>query len=250
MSAIQYVILSPHLDDAVLSCGGMIYQLVQAGQPVRVITMFAGDPPPGALSPFAQSLHERWDATPAHRRDEDRSALQLLGAEAVAWPTPEAIYRRDSGGPWYASEESIFGEVAEADSGLVASLAQRLAHIELSARLVVPLAAGHHVDHQLVRATAESLGRVLVYYEDYPYAETPDELEAVLRAGAWLAETVRLSDESIRTKAKAINAYRSQISTFFEDAAEVEQRVRAYARQVGGEAGPAERLWRPASPLR
>ena len=242
----QHVILSPHLDDAVLSCGGLIYQLAQTGQPVRVITIFAGDPPPGALSPFAQGLHARWGAAPARRRDEDRAALQWLGAEAIAWPYPDAIYRRDSNGPLYDSEESIFGEVAEADAGLVASVAQRLAEIDLSARLVAPLAAGHHVDHQLVRAAAESLGRALIYYEDYPYAETPDKLEAVVRAGAWLAERVRLNDESIRMKAKAINAYRSQISTFFEDAAEVEQRVRAYASRAGGEAGPAERLWRPA----
>jgi len=123
---------------------------------------------------------------------------------------------------------------------------QRLAEIDLSARLVAPLAAGHHVDHQAVRAAAESLGRALFYYEDYPYAETPEKLEAVLRDGAWLAERVRLNDQAIRMKAKAINAYRSQISTFFEDAAEVEQRVRAYASRAGGEAGPAERLWRPA----
>ena len=77
------IFLSPHLDDAVLSCGGMIYQLAQAGQAVQVITIFAGDPPPGLLSPFAQSLHDRWQAGSVARRSEDIEALTLLGAEAI-----------------------------------------------------------------------------------------------------------------------------------------------------------------------
>ncbi|WP_366972639.1 PIG-L family deacetylase, partial [Thermoflexus sp.] len=37
-------VLSPHPDDAVLSCGGTLYRTARAGIPVRVITVFAGDP--------------------------------------------------------------------------------------------------------------------------------------------------------------------------------------------------------------
>jgi len=77
------IFLSPHLGDAVLSCGGMIYQLAQAGQAVQVITILAGDPSPAPLSPFAQSLRDRWQADPAARRGEDVKALTLLGAEAI-----------------------------------------------------------------------------------------------------------------------------------------------------------------------
>ena len=48
-----------------------------------MITIFAGDPPTGPLSPFAQSLHDRWQADPVARRGEDIEALTLLGAEAI-----------------------------------------------------------------------------------------------------------------------------------------------------------------------
>lgn len=242
----RYIFLSPHLDDAVLSCGGMIYQLVQAGHPVQVITIFAGDPPRGPLSPFAQSLHERWRTDPAGRRREDIEALRLLGAEAIHWPYPDAIYRRDAktGAALYDSEASIFGEVQAGDSMTPESLAQDLASLALLARLIAPLAAGHHVDHQIVRAAAESLGRALTYYEDYPYVETPEKLEDVLGAGHWGSEIAALNDDAIRVKSAAIRAYRSQRSSFFKSDEEIERRIRAYANLAGGKRGPTERLWR------
>jgi len=178
---------------------------------VQAITIFAGDPPPGPLTPFAQSLHERWQAAPADRRAEDGEALRLLGAQATHWPYADAVYRRHpiTGVALYDSEESIFGGVAEADASAIESLRDRLKRIDPSARLIVPLTAGHHVDHQIVRAAAESVRRSLIYYEDYPYAETPEKLRAALQSGAWESELVLLADEAIRAKAAAILAYRS-----------------------------------------
>ncbi len=39
----RLIFLSPHPDDAVLSCGGWIYQLAQDGERPIVITLFGGD---------------------------------------------------------------------------------------------------------------------------------------------------------------------------------------------------------------
>ncbi|HLF26646.1 MAG TPA: PIG-L family deacetylase [Anaerolineae bacterium] len=246
MNTTHHVFLSPHLDDVALSCGGMLHQLVQSGQTVQVITVFAGDPPSAPLTPFAHRLHERWQTDPVGRRAEDIEALRCLGAEGTHWPYPDAVYRRDplTGMALYATEESIFGAMVAADAGTVASIAQPLSRIDPTAQVIAPLSAGHHVDHQLLRAAGEALGRELSYYEDYPYVETPERIEAVLRVGRWAAKAIPLSEEAIRAKVAAILAYRSQLSTFFADATEVEPRIRAYAQRVGGEVGPAERLWR------
>ena len=45
MPANRLIFLSPHPDDAVLSCGGWIYQLAQDGERPIVITIFGGDRP-------------------------------------------------------------------------------------------------------------------------------------------------------------------------------------------------------------
>ena len=50
----MWIYLSPHFDDAVLSCGWLIWQQAQAGQRVEIWTVCAGEIPPGPLTPFAQ----------------------------------------------------------------------------------------------------------------------------------------------------------------------------------------------------
>jgi hypothetical protein len=114
------------------------------------------------------------------------------------------------------------------------------------ATIYLPLTAGHHVDHQIVRAAGERWAGSrwqVVYYEDYPYAEKPEEVRAALGGDAAQAELVELDPAALAAKVAAVACYRSQISTFYADEAEMAARVRAYAQAVGN-GQPAERVWR------
>jgi len=247
------IYLSPHLDDAVLSCGGRIWQQVQAGERVLVITAFAGDPSPGiSLSPFARELHVRWgspvDAV-ARRRDEDLTALAYLGAEVAHWPYPDCIYRRGPYGRFlYVGEEALWGEVHPADGKLIEGLTSRLAALPVKqgGEAYAPLGVGHHVDHQILRRAADALrrirvGQALTYYEDFPYAEDPQAVQAALAGTKAEIGLVMLSEEALAAKIAAIMCYRSQISTFWAGADHVAARVRAFARRTGdGEAAIAD----------
>ena len=59
----QHIILSPHYDDAALSCGGLIAQRAAAGDLVEIATVFGGRPDMATLSPFARAIHARPGAT-------------------------------------------------------------------------------------------------------------------------------------------------------------------------------------------
>ncbi|MBN1955432.1 MAG: PIG-L family deacetylase [Anaerolineae bacterium] len=244
---VSSIFLSPHLDDAVLSCGGRIARQARAGERVQVVTLFAGRPQ-GALSPFAQSLHRRWavkDAA-AVRRAEDRAALAYLGAEAVHWEYLDCIYRRaPDGRHLYTGEAALWAAVHPADGPLIDSLARRIAALPEGAALYAPLGVGGHVDHQLTRRAAEALGRLLTYYEEYPYGEKVDAVTAALGAGDWSSRLVSLDAASLAARIAAAACYRSQVSTFWADEADMAARIRAYALRVG-EGEPAERYWRPA----
>lgn len=249
MDARVHLYISPHLDDATLSCGGRIWQQARAGERVLVVTIFAGAPAPDApLSPFAQEMHARWrlaDAVAA-RREEDAAALALLGAEGTYWPYADCIYRRTAEGCFLCdSEAALFGEVHPAEGALIAELAGRLRALAQEQRgtIYAPLAVGHHVDHQIARRAMQGLAGV-VYYEDYPYAAKPGSLEAALEGGQWQAELVALSQEALETKIAAIACYSSQFSTLgWADAVEMAAAVRAFARRVGWDR-PAERYRR------
>ena len=93
----DWIYLSPHFDDAVFSCGGLLWEQAQAGDSVTIWTICAGEPLPGAFSDFAQMHHIRWESgeqAVAHRKLEDQLACQRVGAAYHYLPVPDCIYRR------------------------------------------------------------------------------------------------------------------------------------------------------------
>lgn len=252
----MHLFLAPHLDDAVLSCGGLINRLVKSGQTVQILTVFAGDPPtPLPDTPLIRDLHQRWRAgeSPyATRREEDRQAAAVLGAQVRHLDMPDCPYRTDENGkPLYSVNDDLFGAVHPADP----ALGRRL---ELpQATVYVPLGAGGHIDHQVVVRLARDVAAF--FYEEYPYSADSGEAArlAPLRYGSAAvqdalgrlggtaeARLIGLDAEDIAKKVAAIACYRSQISTFWDSLQDMETHVRQYARQVDPSAPQgAERLW-------
>lgn len=253
-----HVYLSPHLDDAVLSCGGLIHRQARAGQPPLVVTLFSGQPGTDAqLSAFAQSQHARWGSPEdvmALRWAEDRAALALLGADYLRLNYLDCIYRgrdhSDQPDWYYASEEALFGPVHSAEQGLPDELATVLSEFippGKNVTLYAPLTVGNHVDHQLTSAAAlimRAQGWSLRFYEDYPYVETEGTLAAALAArGAdyWQPVVTPLDEDNLAAKVEAIACYESQLGVLFGGAEAMATRVRGYVARAGG-----ERLWESA----
>lgn len=146
------VILSPHFDDAVLSCW---HVLAGAGE-VLVVNVFAGEPSAGTLG-WWDELAGATDSVAAVRMrvEEDRRALALAGCTAVNLPFLDSQYRQPGEAP---------GEIAEALREVVAA----------DARLYAPVSLGnHHRDHTAVREAALALhaeGADLRLYADLPHA--------------------------------------------------------------------------------
>lgn len=231
----HWIYLSPHLDDAALSCGGLIWEQAQAGDRVEVWTVCASDPPPGPLSPFAESLHARWKVgreAVTHRRAEDRASCQIMDAAWRHFSIPDCIYRRLEGGAHpYASEEALFSPLHAGEARLVEMLGRELAQAAPpEARLVCPLALGGHVDHRLARAAAEQTGLPLWYYADYPSVlQTASQLDQLRRAG-WESIEFAVSKDGLSAWVRAVAAHASQISTFWPDNATMEAALRDYCR--------------------
>lgn len=237
--------LSAHLDDVTLSCGAQIYDLTRAGKDVLIVTVMAGDPPK-QISGYAQSLHDRWELlvnASAARRAEDLAACRILGADARHWSVPDCIYRTDpkTGQSLYLSDDDIFGDVHRAEMMLVQTVTDRIATLPTADHVYAPLTIGHHVDHLLVRGAAEMIyGERLAYYEDYPYAQDTAKRERTFATEPkpLTPTVVPVSEDARRAKIEAILAYRSQLSTFWTDTADLERQVFGYMDAVGG-----ERLW-------
>lgn len=200
------VVVSPHLDDAVFSCGAAI-----AAQPgALVVTLFAGAPRDAqrrtdwdarcGFADAAQALRER--------REEDRRALALLGA------TPR----------WLPFCDSQYDEPAS-DAALTAALREALAGLDpRPTQLLYPLGlfhSDHLLAHRASRAAVSALPGVLALaYEDALYRGIAGLLQRRLAAlaqqglQATPARGPGASDAQRERKAAAVRAYASQLRAF------------------------------------
>lgn len=228
--------LSPHLDDAAFSCGGLLASLAQAGWRVVMATLFTGsvaEPRGFALAcQLDKGLGPEVDYM-ALRRDEDVRAAAALGiAPPVHLPFREAPHRG------YGSAPELFADT-RADDGVAAELAPAIAGLIAAGSpdlLLAPQAIGGHVDHvQTVRALRGlAPAQPILWWRDFPYTVREAAPKAPLAdLFADLAEpAMRLAPEAQTRKRAACAAYASQIGFQFGGVAGLDARL---AREEGAE---------------
>jgi len=233
----RWIYISPHLDDAVLSAGGFIYEQTQAGNPVEIWTIVCGYPPPGELTPFAQALHTQWGTGTAKdtvdlRRKEDMEAASIVGAKTIHFDVPDCIYRRGPDGePLYLD---IYVQPHEAETNLPDRIAQTIApNLLPDDQVICQLGVGGHVDHVIVRQAVERLKRPLWYAADIPYLFWHPEELAPLVDG--MEESLHsITEAGLQAWIEAVLAYASQLSTLFESREKVKDELRSYFAEREG----------------
>lgn len=237
----RWIYLSPHLDDAALSAGGLIYEQTQSGIPVEIWTFMCGDPHLTEYSPFAQLLHYQWGFADAvetiyKRRIEDTTAANILGAKVLHFDFLDCIYRRDANGDWLYPE-GVFGTIRPEDADLPAQIAAAITpRLQPDDVLVCQLGVGSHVDHVLVRQAAELLGRPLIYDIDMPYFLYKSN-EFGDKAAGMKESTSRITEASLEPWIGAVIAYKSQLPSLNEVVSTPENArasIRAYWEKWGG----------------
>jgi LmbE family N-acetylglucosaminyl deacetylase len=214
------VVLSPHLDDAVLSC----WSVLTSDDHVQPVNVFGKPPPPGTLTRYDRICGARDSSEHVRERvAEDARALESAGRAPVNMPFLDRQYRR----PWQTPS--------------LADLDRRLADAVPRVReLYAPAGLGFapQPDHELVRRLAVASARAgirLWLYADLPYAVTFGWPQWVTRAeeyehlhvdalweqleqdvpgigGIRSARVVRLPPDEAERKLAAMQEYRTQFA--------------------------------------
>ncbi|MGH3906556.1 MAG: PIG-L deacetylase family protein [Pseudonocardiaceae bacterium] len=246
MSTVQRVLaVSPHLDDAALSAGATLADLVAQGADVQVVTLFAGVPDE-SLSAVARVFHANC-GLPENasaftlRLDEDQAAMDELGARPQHCGFLDAIYRRAPDGSWLCGHDrAMFDDLPLDQNGLLGELSGEIGRIlaAVAPDLVLTCAAmGNHIDHRLTRAAAlDAVSgtevRILLW-EDIPYAinhspiTTRPSLTRTTPPGAW------------ERKWRAIARYTSQVRMLWSADADWIAELFTHAT-IRGDGRPAE----------
>ncbi|WP_087873267.1 PIG-L family deacetylase [Arthrobacter globiformis] len=238
------VVLSPHPDDAVFSA----WDVLQRGRQVTVITVFAGIPEPGFVTPLDQKHGASESAAwAARRRREDEVAVAnagcgLLHADLLdleyrihAVPSLRDILGSDPGGLLALGRRENATRV-----GLDAVDAAVGGHIGTHTTVYAPCGVGAHPDHQEIARYGVDLarrGHRVRLYADSPYylrhglpswftpLHDPEADKAIKTAFGDLGideqrlprHEVRLSKEATAAKMTAMRAYLTEFEAIDDD---------------------------------
>jgi len=233
----RIIYFSPHLDDAILSAGGLIHDQTQSGHSVEIWTFMCGYPEGTELTDFAKRLHKLWGTTSAEetirlRRAEDQKAAAMVGAKAVHFDFLDCIYRRGKDGEFLYHDAMIRPNPAEAD--LPAQVAQTMVGwLKPDDFVIAQLALGGHADHLIVRSAVEMIHRSIAWIADIPYLlNYPDDL-APKTAG--MKDSVQpVSEAGLKVWQAAIEMYASQFSTLFDSPEIMRQKMGGYWSEQKG----------------
>ena len=203
------LVLSPHLDDAVIDC----WSVLTAPGEVNVVNVFAGVPPRGRTTHWDRIVGASDSAELMERRiEEDRAALAKAGRTPHNLGLLEYQQREDR-------REPPLGAIDEAVAAVVPS----------ASRVYAPAVLGTpHPDHARVRAYAlgcASAGMPVELYADLPYAVvygwphwvTGEPADPHLDVDAYWGEkpagearVVSLDEQQAASKLEAMRAYATQ----------------------------------------
>jgi LmbE family N-acetylglucosaminyl deacetylase len=253
----RVVILSPHLDDAALSCGGLLHALRDRVSTL-VVSICCGSLRQATADGSSRLSSRRGHASSHIRRIEDIAAMHSVDTDFVHLGFADGIYRRSpltgrliyrsSRERWTAPHIEDLAHIEELYL-VLRRLCLDLGHI----LLISPMGIGHHVDHQItarvaMRMAASNAGAELLFYEDFPYVADPDmgggggddPLQALIRLRLESARRLQLPVE-VDAKMAVLEHYASQVPALFGDAERMRARIAGHCY----EGTPAEIYWRP-----
>lgn len=248
----RVVVLSPHIDDAALSCSGLLSAL-DGLAPRLVVTLYCGNPEPSNPAGNRRRTR-RGHVSPAIRRREDIAAMRYLDCDWVHLGFPDAIYRRSptTGRLIYRHPRQKWTRPNVADAAHIEELFLVLYRLcgNMGPRLLFsPMGVGYHVDHRICAMTALRLASQrtrVVFYEDFPYVvdrrvgsgDDDDPESALTRLGQVPRHRYVVAADT-RRKIEALSLYASQIESLF--GTEAKMREALDARGYRGQ--PSEFFW-------
>ena len=241
-------IISPHLDDGVLSCGELIRKNIINNIQTTLITIFTGTPLPNELSYAAKQYHSNCflsDDAMEYRKQEDIKACDYLGCGYLHLNYYECLYRKDENGKSIYPDLSDIYHYEKADDRYCEMLERDLSVIlNQYDKIYAPIGIGKHADHLLVR---QAINRILIerqvfFYEEVPYIGY--EVESVRRffSKNMTPSIKTFSDDEWEAKVQAILFYRSQLHIMWKNEQERINQLKKVSYLYGSE--HSLRLWK------
>lgn len=179
-------ILSPHLDDAVLSCGQLIKELSDRSNMtvINIFTKAHHGPYTLSAKKYLSQCGKYSDAEKLYkdRIKEDKKALNMLGVKNIInLDLTDALFRKSRQQSPFGNilpefnhlyptyRYHVIGKYSKCDDSVNTLITKFQSIIKQNAYVFVPLNIANHIDHQITKKAAEKLNNKIIHYLEYPY---------------------------------------------------------------------------------
>ena len=226
---IPCIFVSPHLDDAILSAGGLISYLADKTE-VKVINIFTkASKPPYTISTkrfLSQCGYDDADLLFKDRAAEDGGLLSSLNIKPVNLGFIDAPFRKYDN-PNFLRKLSArllpefihiypihrlniaSNKISSADNAMIDEIKNKLRQITSGLKdfyIFCPFATDTHIDHVIARKACSEEFKKVVFWSDYPYYKNKNKLKIDFEF-----------NQNDAVKEKLIRGYKSQIKILFKN---------------------------------
>lgn len=189
----HFIIISPHLDDGVWSCAGLMYKATQNDCRVDMITVHTGNSKEEKL-PKLQRKEVTKKGSLELRKKEDEAAAKILNINVYWWDYPTRLLRK----PWLKNRRDVF------NTPIYDSIAKDPQYTDIKqqikqlidkypeAILLCPMGVGNMYDHVELFAACINVGlnknhlHQMFFYEDsYAILTGPRTEHFLLKEYVW-----------------------------------------------------------------
>ena len=225
------IFISPHLDDAILSCGGYLTHLRKNDHQVIVITVFS-EAESNRHSKHTKQYLKHCGLNPTmvspdmffqHRKDEDKQALKIIGLKGHYLGFSDLAWRKNKKIKslfLYPNHKTIFSaQIHQQDELMIKQISRKIKtklvkYHPQEVTIFAPIGIGNNTDHIIINKLLNNYEKSyqVVYWEDYPYNLNKDLRSKQKIKGYKL---VLKYNGHQATKTKMIKKYRSQLIPLF-----------------------------------
>lgn len=206
----QYKLLyfiSPHLDDAIFSCGGLIYELKKKNNIIKVINVFTGFDDKNyskeGLDFLKKTSFKSFSELFEKRLEEDKKVFDELNINVFNLGFKEFIFQKKSLEEYF-NDKKLKKAIFEKINNLLT---------DKNRLIFIPYGLGNNPDHLLLRQIVEDKFKNIIYYLEWPYIIKNYSKIAKLIDNYQIFEFKK----NLFIKEEFIKNYQSQIKTIFQD---------------------------------
>lgn len=159
------LVVSPHMDDAVLSLGEHMLKWKNEGKKILVVTVFTKFNniciPKYSFDYIKKSGFKKVIDFERARVEEDKMAMKMMGLDYIHWDFKDAGFR----GVYKTRKELLSGKII--DVNMVEKIRKRIILIKAK-EVYLPYGVGGNVDHFIVKEAGNNIKNNF-YYLESPY---------------------------------------------------------------------------------